>query len=85
MTDAEALLEQKYQEAFEDEYRMIGKRRERDPSLTVEYFERYLRSLYELQDHDLDGRGALVDQVIAAQIAAHEAYIANWKKELSQA
>lgn len=81
MTDAEASLERRYKEAFEEEFRMLERRRERDPSLTIEYLEGTLKSLYTIEGNDWEGRGPLLDQVIAAQIAAYETFIENWKKE----
>lgn len=81
MTDAEASLERRYQETFEEEYRMLERRRARDPNLTIEYLEGTLKSLYTIEGNDWEGRGPLLDQVIAAQIAAYETFIENWKKE----
>lgn len=81
MTDVEIALERRYQEAFEEELRMLERRRERDSNLTIEYLEGTLQSLYTIEGNDWEGRGPMLDQVIAAQIAAYEIFIENWKKE----
>lgn len=81
MTDAEKNLERKYKETFDEEMRMLERRRAHDATLTVEQLEQTLQALYVLEGNDWEGRGALLDQMIAAQIAAHEIFIANWKKE----
>lgn len=82
MTEAESMLEQKYKDTFEEEYRMLERRRKHDPSLTVEYLEGTLKSLYIFEGNDWEGRGAVLDEVIRAQIAALEIFISNWKKEI---
>ncbi|MDR1107025.1 MAG: hypothetical protein LBL44_11765 [Treponema sp.] len=75
--------ERTYTETFEGELRGLCRRRESDPSCTVQDIEGVLRHLYVLDGGDWAGRGDLQDVVMAATIAAHEHFIAGWKAELS--
>ncbi|MDR0600863.1 MAG: hypothetical protein LBG42_00640 [Treponema sp.] len=72
-----------YRETFEGELRGLMRRRESDPSCTVQDIEGILRHLYVLDGSDWAGRGDLQDVVMAATIAAHEHFIAGWKAELT--
>lgn len=85
MTEAEAILERKYKDTFEEEIRGLERRRAYDPNLTIEYLEGTLKSLYVFEGNDWEGRGAVLDEVIRAQIAAYETFIENWKKEKADA
>ncbi|MCI1208133.1 MAG: hypothetical protein LKF96_01630 [Treponema sp.] len=82
MIDAVSALERKYTETFDEEMRMLERRRAHDTNLTIDELENTLRSLYIVEGNDIEGRGAIQDQVIAAEIAAYEAFITTWKKEL---
>ena len=84
MINAVAALERRYNETYEEELRMLERRRNHDKNLTVEELENTLSSLYIIDGNDIEGRGSMQDQVIAAEIAAYETFITNWKKELKK-
>jgi hypothetical protein len=71
----------KYEETFEQELRGLRRRRESDPSCTVEDLEGLLRHLYIMDGADWGGRGDVQDTIMAATIAAYEFFIARWKAE----
>ncbi|MBQ9238108.1 MAG: hypothetical protein IJ191_02145 [Treponema sp.] len=85
MSDSETLLEQKYQEAFDEEFTLLERRRAADAALTVADLEGTLKTLYVVQGNNWDGRSALLDTAISAQIAAYEVFIDRWKKEIVSA
>ncbi|MDR2160211.1 MAG: hypothetical protein LBP23_09135 [Treponema sp.] len=70
-----------YRETFEREFRGLGRRREADPACTLEELEGTLKHLYAMDGADWTGRGEVQDTVMAAVIAAYEAFIAGWKAE----
>jgi hypothetical protein len=73
--------DEKYEETFEQELRGLSRRREADPSCTVEDLEGLLRHLYIMDGADWGGRGDVQDTIMAATIAAYEHFIAQWKAE----
>ncbi|MCR5291078.1 MAG: hypothetical protein K6E51_13880 [Treponema sp.] len=83
MIPAKEIMNNKYDEIYEEEIRGIERRRQQDPNLTIDMLEGTLQALYNIEGDDWEGRGPLRDEMISAQIAAHEAYIAQWKKETS--
>jgi hypothetical protein len=68
-----------YQEVFEQELRGLQRRREADSSLTAADLEGVLRHLYIMDGSGWLGRGEVQDITLAATIAAHERFIAQWK------
>ncbi|MBQ5780840.1 MAG: hypothetical protein IIW10_02685 [Spirochaetaceae bacterium] len=76
-------LDEHFRSLFEDEMRVLERRRAGDPSLTIEDLEGSLQSLYSAQGADWEGRGPVADAAIDASIAAYEAFIERWKKEFS--
>jgi hypothetical protein len=79
MGDSTKWIEIKYNEVFEQEKRGLIRRREADPKCKIEDIEGILRNLYIMEGANLDGRGTLQDTIMAATIAAHEQFIADWK------
>jgi len=71
-----------YQETFDEEIRGLTRRRQSDSALKAEDLEASLKNLYIMDGADNGGRGCLQDTIIAAQIAAHEHFIAEWKAAL---
>jgi hypothetical protein len=69
----------KYQEVFEQELRGLERRRASDQRLQPEDLEGLLAHLYIMDGADWGGRGELQDIIMAATIAAHEHFIAEWK------
>jgi hypothetical protein len=74
-------IESKYDEVFDEEMYGLERRRLHDKNLTVESLEGTLQALYNVEGNNWEGRSSIQDQVISAQIAAYETFIANWKKE----
>ena len=81
MTDASIFLERQYDECFEGELRMLARRREQDKDLTIETLEMTLKVLYEIDGNNWEGRSAVVQRALDAQIDAYEKFINDWKKE----
>jgi len=71
----------KYTEVFEEELRGLERRRESDPLCTVKDIEGLLQHLYIMDGADWYGRGDVQDIIMAATIAAHEHFIAQWKAD----
>ena len=71
----------KYREIFEEGLRGLERRRESDPLCKVEDIEGVLQHLYIMDGADWYGRGDVQDITMAATIAAHEQFIAQWKAE----
>jgi hypothetical protein len=84
MSDSIDWRDRKYQETYEAELTVLERRRKADPTCTVEDLEGTLRNLYIQDGADWDGRGSVQDTLLAATIAAHETFIANWRAELSE-
>ncbi|MGL4981503.1 MAG: hypothetical protein ACRC4W_01360 [Treponemataceae bacterium] len=76
--------EEKYRHVYEQELRGLCRRRDHDKNLCVKEIEGILKNLYISEGNDQEGRGAVGDIVCSATIAAHEFFIADWKKNLSQ-
>jgi hypothetical protein len=70
-----------YDDNFASTYNGLEARRRIDPSFTVEDAEGTLRHLYILDGNDQGARGPLQDAILEAQIAAHERFIDEWRKE----
>ncbi len=81
MTKAMNTLNKEYNDAYDDEIRMIERRRERNSSFSIEDLKDTLESLYIMDGNNIEGRSSVLQEVLSAQIAAHEAYIAKWEKE----
>ena len=71
----------KYNETLEEELRGLQRRRNANPSLTVEDIEGVLKHLYILYGGEGD-RGEVQELARAATIAAYESFIADWKAEV---
>ena len=69
----------KYNEVYEEELRALHRRRESDLQCTVSDLESVLKNLYIMEG--AEGVGAVHAISMAATIAAHEHFIAQWKKE----
>ena len=72
----------KYDEVFAQESLGLQRRREAEPHCKVEDIEAVLKNLYIMQGADWEGRSDVVVISMAASVAAHEHFIAEWKAEL---
>ncbi|MBQ9494993.1 MAG: hypothetical protein IJR50_05060 [Treponema sp.] len=77
-------LENTYKTCYEDELRLLERRQKRDKNLTLEILENTLQCLYAADGNNWDGRGALQQTAMDAQIAAYETFITNWKSALTK-
>ena len=68
----------KYREVFEQELRGLERRRQADPSCTIDDIRNILRNLYISDGADWGGRGEVQDVIMAATIAAYEYYVSQW-------
>lgn len=73
----------KYQEVFEDEIRVLHRRRKADATCTIDDIQGILDSLYILDGNNVEGRGSVQQIALSATIAAYEAFVHQWKKELA--
>ena len=72
----------KYQEVFDDETRLLLRRRASDTSCTIDDIRGILNSLYILDGNNADGRSSVQQIALSATIAAYEAFIHQWQREL---
>ncbi|MDR0708408.1 MAG: hypothetical protein LBF60_11140 [Treponema sp.] len=70
--------ELKYNEIFEQETRGLERRRA-STACAIEDIESLLESLYKLDGGNWIGRGEVQDIIMAATIAAHERFLAEWR------
>jgi len=75
--------EKKYQEVFDDETRLLVRRRASDASCSIDDIQGILDSLYVLDGNNATGRSCVQQIEISATIAAYEAFIYQWQKELT--
>jgi hypothetical protein len=68
-----------YEKTREEELVGLERRRAADGGCRVEDVEGTLAGLYTMEGADWLGRGEVQDLILAAQIAAHEQFIAAWK------
>lgn len=71
----------KYNEVFEGTLSLLAYRRARESGFDVADAERILGHQYVSEGNDWGGRGDLGDIIMSATIAAHEHFIAEWKRE----
>jgi len=74
-------IDVEYNKVYQEELRGLTRRREHDKTLTIEELQGILDSLYIIDGNDQDGRGALGDTTVSAQIAAYEHFIHQWLAE----
>ncbi|HOX31903.1 MAG TPA: hypothetical protein PLB91_06195 [Spirochaetales bacterium] len=72
--------DEKYREVYELTLTGLERRRSVDPGFSRADAEGTLRHLYIQDGNDWVGRGPLQDIIVAATIAAHEHFIAEWKE-----
>ncbi len=75
--------DKKYKESFDDEIRLLTRRRAADPDCTIEDLEGILNSLYILDGNNGEGRSNVQQISLSASIAAYESFIHEWKKEIA--
>ena len=83
MSESIAWAAQTYQEVFDDETRLLVRRRVADVSCTIDDVQGILDSLYVLDGNNATGRSSVQQIELSATIAAYEAFIHQWQKELT--
>lgn len=76
--------DRKYQEAFDDETRLLARRKASDASCTIDDIQGILDALYILDGNNATGRSIVQQITLSATIAAYEAFIHQWKKEITE-
>lgn len=74
----------KFNELFDDEIRVLHRRRNHDPDCSVSDLEGTLNALYVLEGNNMEGRSRVHEIAISASIAAYEKFIDEWKRELKE-
>ena len=74
--------EQKYQMVFEDELRLLQRRRSFDKNCSLDDIQGMLDALYILDGNNAEGRSNVQQIALSATIAAYELFIDTWKAEL---
>jgi len=83
MSESVGWEDKKYQEIFDDETRLLVRRRAADESCSIDDIQGILDSLYILDGNNATGRSCVQQIELSATIAAYEAFIHQWKKELT--
>ena len=76
--------DRKYKEVFDSEIRLLTRRRAFDSDCTITDLRGILDSLYVLDGNSGLGRSAVEQISLSATIAAYEAFIHEWHKELDK-
>lgn len=77
-----AWKETAYDSSYETTLANLVRRRAEDPDFSPEKARGILQHLYIQDGNDWGGRGELQDLQLQAMIAAHEAFIAAWEREI---
>lgn len=78
MSESDSWEQDKFDEVFEDEFRLLNRRFESEVSCSIEELEGILQSLYIMEGQNLEGKVHEIS--LAATIAAYEAFIHEKKK-----
>ena len=78
MSESDSWEQDKFDEVFEDEFRLLDRRFESEVSCSIEELEGILQSLYIMEGQNLEGKVHEIS--LAATIAAYEAFIHEKKK-----
>lgn len=78
-------LERKYSECFDDEVRLLTRRREMDTSFTPEVLEGTLKALYQIDGDNWEGRSSIAQMQLDAQIDACEKFLHDWRTNKNNA
>ncbi len=78
MSESDSWEQDKFNEIFEDELRLLNRRFKSNVSCSIEELEGILQSLYIMEGHSLEGK--VYEISLSATIAAYEAFIYEKKK-----
>ncbi|AIN92812.1 hypothetical protein [Treponema putidum] len=71
----------KFDELFDDEIRVLTRRREHDKDCSIDDLQGTLEALYVLEGNNIDGRSKVHEIALSASISAYEKFIEDWKNE----
>ena len=74
------LMQQVFDNAYDDAYESFRLRRQTDETFTKDYLQGLLQSLYVRQGNNWDGRGQTKDMEQSAMIAAAETTLIEWDR-----
>ncbi len=72
---------EKFNEIFDDEIRVLTRRKLHDKSCSISDLQGTLNALYILEGNNLEGRSRVQEISLSASIAAYEKFIEEWKNE----
>lgn len=72
---------QKFNELFDDEIRVLTRRRANSNDCSIEDLQGTLDALYVLEGNNIAGRSKVHEIALSASIAAYEKFIEDWKNE----
>ena len=72
---------QKFNELFDDEIRVLTRRRANSNDCSIEDLQGTLDALYILEGNNIAGRSKVHEIALSASIAAYEKFIEDWKNE----
>lgn len=75
MAETKSWEDDKFNEVFEDEIRLLERRFENDSSCTIEDLQGILNSLYIIEGNNIQGRSRVNEISLSASIAAYESFI----------
>ena len=78
MSESDLWEQDKFDEVFEDEFRLLTRRFESKASCSMEELEGILESLYIMEGRNIEGKVHEIS--LAATIAAYEAFIHEKKR-----
>ncbi len=82
MRESVSWEDEKYINAFNDEIRLLTRRKAADPECTIEDLQEILNSLYILDGNNVTGRSNVQQISLSASIAAYESFIHEWRKDI---
>lgn len=71
----------KFNELFDDEIRVLTRRRKNSKDCSIEDLQGTLDALYILEGNNIGGRSKVHEIALSASIAAYEKFIEDWKNE----
>lgn len=81
MTEKNDWETEKFNEVFDDEIRVLSRRKANDKTCSIDDLSGILQALYVLEGNNMDGRSRVQEIALSASIAAYETFIEEWKNE----
>lgn len=81
MTEKKDWETEKFNEVFDDEIRVLNRRKAHDKACSIDDLAGTLQALYILEGNNIEGRSRVQEIALSASIAAYEKFIEEWKNE----